>query len=128
MDGWEEGGVKAEGREGWLQGASRTWQLLAQVGDDTRKMVVAAGDQPSWPRSQQENSSTNWGSEKTKEKRNREESQTGEEAKQWRSGRDHSYKSQSKETKQYQWFLKQQNQFIGFGDKISYVNRIYLFF
>lgn len=34
-------------------------------------------DQPSWPRSQQENSSKNRGSEKTKEeKRSREESQT----------------------------------------------------
>ena len=69
--------MKAKGREGSPQGAGRTWQPSAGVGNDAGKMVGGWGDQPSWPRTQQENSSKNCGAEKTKEeKRSREESQT----------------------------------------------------
>lgn len=69
--------MKAQGKERSPQGAARARQPSAQVGGDTGKTVVAAGDQPSWPRSQQENSSTNGGSEKTKEEQGRGTNRTG---------------------------------------------------
>lgn len=61
--------MKTKRREGSAQGAGRTWQPSAGVGNDSGEAMVAGGDQPSWPRTQQENSSNNWGSEKTKEGR-----------------------------------------------------------
>lgn len=57
----EEGGV-----------SSGSWQDMAAlcgVGNDSGEAVVAGGDQPSWPRTQQKNDSNNWDSEKTKEGR-----------------------------------------------------------
>lgn len=55
----EEGGV-----------TSGSWQDMAALcRSGTLEDTGAWGDQPSWARTQQENSSENWGSEKTKEGR-----------------------------------------------------------